>query len=252
MKLPSFQFYPADWLADSISGCSLAAQGLWLRMMILMHFSERYGYLCLNGVLVPPESIARRCGCNLEQYTTLLTELEQACVPRKTSDGIIYCKRMVEDANKRETWKEQKKEQRKDEKGENGFVHGNVRKDVHGLSNKCPPVSSSSSSVGVVKDTTPSPSGESEREETGIQKIVKGWKLLNGIPTDGPPSQAWDKVHFPRHAKGAKSLLTLFGSWEEAVKAMEYVYWGLKEKKLDCTLETIVKHSDKYREVQRL
>jgi hypothetical protein len=36
-KRPSFQFYPGDWLRDSVAGCSLAAQGLWLRVMILAH-----------------------------------------------------------------------------------------------------------------------------------------------------------------------------------------------------------------------
>lgn len=101
-KLPAIQFYPGDWLRDSVAGCSLAAQGLWLRMMFLMHDSDRYGYLCHNGVPIPPETIAKRCSCDsLEQYTTLVTELLHAGVPSKTSTGIIYSRRMVEDAKKR-------------------------------------------------------------------------------------------------------------------------------------------------------
>lgn len=95
---PSFQFYPGDWLRDPISGCSLEAQGLWLRMIFLMHDSERYGYLTVNGSPVPPESIARRCGCTPEQYETLLDELERAGVPSRTSGGIIYSRRLVRDA----------------------------------------------------------------------------------------------------------------------------------------------------------
>ena len=39
-KLPYIQLYPGDWLRDSVAGCSLAAQGLWLRMMFVMHDSE--------------------------------------------------------------------------------------------------------------------------------------------------------------------------------------------------------------------
>jgi hypothetical protein len=112
MKLPYFPFYPGDWLRDQVSGCSLAAQGLWLRMLILMHDSENYGYLSLNGVPIPPESIARRCGCPLEQYTTLLQELTVAAVVRVTEHGILYSKRMVVDAKARSSVADRKRKER--------------------------------------------------------------------------------------------------------------------------------------------
>ncbi len=102
MKLTAIMFYPGDWLRDDVSGCSLSAQGLWLRMMILMHDSERYGHLCLNGSPIPPESISRRCGCDsLAQYETLLAELESARVPSRTNNGILFSRRMVKDDKKR-------------------------------------------------------------------------------------------------------------------------------------------------------
>lgn len=102
MKLPAIHFYPGDWLRDHVAGCSLGAQGLWLRMMILMHDSERYGHLCLNGSPIPPESLARRCGCDsLAQYESLLAELESATVPSRTNSGVIYSRRMVRDDRKR-------------------------------------------------------------------------------------------------------------------------------------------------------
>lgn len=101
-KLPGFMFYPGDWLRDGVSGCSLEAQGLWLRMMFLGHDSDRYGYLSTNGVAIPAGSIAQRCGCTLPQYTTLLVELTIAGVPSRTPEGIIYSRRMVKDALIRE------------------------------------------------------------------------------------------------------------------------------------------------------
>jgi hypothetical protein len=104
-KLPAFQFYPADWQRDSISGCSLAAQGLWLRMMFLMHFSERYGYLCINGSPMHPAHIAHRCGTPQDQYETLLAELDLAGVPSRLPDGTIYSRRMVRDAKSREIFR---------------------------------------------------------------------------------------------------------------------------------------------------
>lgn len=100
-KLPYLAFYPGDWLRDHVAGCSIAAQGLWLRMLILMHDCERYGHLAMNGSPIPPESIARRCGCTLAQYETLLAELTVHGVPGVSQDGTIFSRRMVRDAQKR-------------------------------------------------------------------------------------------------------------------------------------------------------
>lgn len=70
-------------------------------MMFIGHDSERYGYLEVNGSPIPPESIARRCGCTLEQYLSLLSELEHAGVPSRTPEGVIFSRRMVRDALRR-------------------------------------------------------------------------------------------------------------------------------------------------------
>lgn len=85
------------------------------------------------------------------------------------------------------------------------------------------------------------------QKETEIQKIVKGWKILTNIPIEGDESKAWDKAHFARNAKSAKFLLDLFG-YKDALSCMEFVFDYMKDKKLDCTLETIVKRSDLFRE----
>jgi hypothetical protein len=80
---------------------------------------------------------------------------------------------------------------------------------------------------------------------TDVQKVVEGWKILNNIPRD---DKTWDKVHYPRCTKSAKSLLDLFGNLDDALGCMEFVYDDLTKKGLTCTIETIVKHSDRYRE----
>jgi hypothetical protein len=109
MKLPAIHLYPGDWLRDAVAGCSLAAQGLWLRMMFLMHDSERYGYLVVNGSPMSSESIARRCGCTPAEYETLLTELDAAGVPSRTKDNLIFSRRMVRDADERQKNAERQK-----------------------------------------------------------------------------------------------------------------------------------------------
>lgn len=94
--------YPNDWEGDEVAFCSLAAQGLWLRMMFLMHRSTRYGYLSLpNGSAIPQHVIAAKCGITPEAYCTLLEELDNVGKLARTSDGVIYSRRMVRDAQQR-------------------------------------------------------------------------------------------------------------------------------------------------------
>jgi hypothetical protein len=101
-KRPSFQFYPGDWVRDNVAGCSLSAQGLWLRMMVVMHDSERYGYLSINGKAISDELLARKCGTTLAEYRVLMAELDAAGVPSRTpQEGLIYSRRMVRDERER-------------------------------------------------------------------------------------------------------------------------------------------------------
>ncbi|EGJ11954.1 hypothetical protein [Rubrivivax benzoatilyticus] len=46
MRRPSFQFYPADWIANpNLQRCSFAERGVWLAVLCLMHDQEPYGIL---------------------------------------------------------------------------------------------------------------------------------------------------------------------------------------------------------------
>jgi hypothetical protein len=103
-SLPWLQFYPSDWLSDSVAGCCLAAQGFWLRLLFVAHNSQRYGYLEANGKAIPDEQLSRRCRCaNVEEYRTLLAELFAAGVPARTPEGVIYSRRMVRDQQERDS-----------------------------------------------------------------------------------------------------------------------------------------------------
>lgn len=112
-RLPFIQLHVDDWLQDGVSACSLAAQGLWLRMMFQMHVSDRYGYLILNGIPIPLAAIARRAGVDLDEFGVLFAELERAGVPSRSSEGLIYSRRMVRDAEKRAKDAEKKAKQRR-------------------------------------------------------------------------------------------------------------------------------------------
>lgn len=103
MKRPAFQFYPADWRKDpALSSCSLAARGLWIELMCVMHESERYGYLVVNGRPMDMKQIARMVGESPATVKKLLAELERAGVPSTSAEGAIYSRRMVKDEYIRE------------------------------------------------------------------------------------------------------------------------------------------------------
>jgi hypothetical protein len=99
MKRPAFQFYPADWRGEiGLRLLPLAAKGLWLEMMCLMHDGNPYGHLTTSGgVPIKDDDIARLVGAPPRQVGSLLTDLEQLGVFSRTDEGTIFCRRMVRD-----------------------------------------------------------------------------------------------------------------------------------------------------------
>lgn len=97
-KLPAFQFYPADWLNDiKLQTCSLAAQGLLLNLMCLMHQSEKYGYLLINGSIPSVIDVSHLLRLHHKTYQARLKELILKGVLYEGGNGVIYNKRMVKD-----------------------------------------------------------------------------------------------------------------------------------------------------------
>jgi hypothetical protein len=179
MKLPAIQFYPGDWLRDSVAGCSIAAQGLWLRMMFLMHDSERYGYLQQNGKSIPSESIARRCGCTPDEYSSLLSELDDAGVFSRSSDGIIFSRRMVRDATER--GKNADRQRRFRHKGTN--AHEDEKEDSGAESDNAPDIGRSNASV------TPLSQASSSSSSTAKEKPSA--KAGADAPRSRAPDMVW-------------------------------------------------------------
>ena len=99
MKLPSFQFYPGDWMKDpTLRSISLEARGLWIDMLCLLSGSGRRGYLQhVTGKPVSDEQLARMTGGSSEQVSRLLQELEDSGVFSRTEHGMIYSRRMIRD-----------------------------------------------------------------------------------------------------------------------------------------------------------
>jgi biotin operon repressor len=108
MKLPSFQFYPGDWMKDpGLRSVSLEARGLWIDMLCLLFEGVRRGYLQhATGKPVSDEQLARMTGSSSEQVSRLLRELEDSGVFSRTEHGTLYSRRMIRDERKRKACSE--------------------------------------------------------------------------------------------------------------------------------------------------
>jgi hypothetical protein len=80
-----------------LGSCSLAARGLWLELLVIMHDAEPHGHLALNGKAVPMAQIAAFAKASVDEVTALFAELEAAGVFSRAADGLIYSRRMVRD-----------------------------------------------------------------------------------------------------------------------------------------------------------
>ena len=109
MKRPAFQFYPADWRTDSsLKVCTLAARGLWVEMLCLLHElgqqeGSRYGFLELRGKALGPDKLGRLIGIDLATLQPLLEELEDSGVFSRDEDGVIYSRRLDRDGRLKQT-----------------------------------------------------------------------------------------------------------------------------------------------------
>jgi hypothetical protein len=99
---PWLKFYPGDWRSDpALRMCSLAARGLWIDMLCLMHEADPRGSLLVNGKPVKQPQLASLVGVSVREVTACLNELEAAGVFSRDNDA-VYSRRMRRDTDKAE------------------------------------------------------------------------------------------------------------------------------------------------------
>lgn len=104
---PWMKFYPQDWRADEkLRMCSLAARGLWIEMLAIMHRSERYGQLLIGGRVPTDAQLAVQVGASPSEVSAMLADLKEAGVFSVTAKGVIYSRRMTRDHKKAEKARE--------------------------------------------------------------------------------------------------------------------------------------------------
>lgn len=114
MKLPAFQFYPADWRKDpNLRRCSAQARGVWIDVLCLMHECERRGVLATSGAAWTVEETACAVGGNQDVTLACIRELcEKGVLRRSKRTGQMFSARMVRDERLRIREKNRKRSQR--------------------------------------------------------------------------------------------------------------------------------------------
>jgi len=160
---PAQQWYWDDWFSShDVQSCSFAAQGLWINLLGIMFTSEIRGTLTINGIQMDNNAIAKRFGDSITNINKMITELEEARVFSRLSDGTIISRRMY-----RESKKKKQISQIRSEAGKKGMTKrwqkGNNKK--------------------ITKITAPSPSSSPTPTVTPkdihIQQIIEHWNSKN-------------------------------------------------------------------------
>ncbi len=95
---PWFKFYPRDWRGDqALRAVSMAARGLWMEILCLMHEAEPRGHLLLNGKKVDVDTLARMVGASPDEVSAWLAELQTAGVFSLARNGTVTSRRMIRD-----------------------------------------------------------------------------------------------------------------------------------------------------------
>jgi hypothetical protein len=95
---PWLKFYPRDWRGDqALRVVSLAARGLWIEMLCIMHEASPRGHLLIGASAVTDAALARAVGTRTEEVQALLVELHDAGVFDRSRKGVILSRRMIAD-----------------------------------------------------------------------------------------------------------------------------------------------------------
>lgn len=181
-KLPSFQFYPGDWKKDAgVQSLSFEERGVWFEMMLLMFESAERGKLVFgSGNPMPEDAVARSLGLDRQRYVQILRKLlDYGVASKDEKTGIIFCRRMVRDAELSK------------KRAECGKLGGNPN-----LLNQKSSKREAKSNQNGKQNPTPSSSSSISKEEKYIEKEdsspeeVKAWTLDDFLATAKDPSVA--------------------------------------------------------------
>lgn len=98
VKIPAFQFYPADWRKDpAVQALSYHDRGIWFEILCIMHESNERGKLLLNGEPMPMEVLSRLLGLDKQVLAKAIAAILKTGAAKQDEKGTLFSKRMVHD-----------------------------------------------------------------------------------------------------------------------------------------------------------
>lgn len=192
------------WENDaSLALCSLAAQGLWMRLLCIC--AKNSGYLLIADEPPPLEEIAYIMRQPVETISALVDELERRKVFSRTGRGVIYSRKMVRDRQISAMGRE------------NGLKGGNpqLRKDKR----KSGPVNPSPKK-GAKAESELEPETETEREKLPTGGEVRGSGGKGASPPAKPRKEA-PPAKPPSPTRGTRLPVAWFATPELRAYAAE-------------------------------
>lgn len=99
---PWTRFFWNDWDNDpALRLCSLAAQGLWMRLLCICAKSDPVGYVTVEGNALTHDDLSLLIGRPVSEIVPLLDELSTRGALSRDAKGRIYNRRMVRDMKQR-------------------------------------------------------------------------------------------------------------------------------------------------------
>lgn len=93
------KFFWSDWESDpALRLCSLAAQGLWMRMLCIAAKHDPIGYVAVAGRSLGVTDLAQLTGASETEVGALMADLERNGVFSRDRLQRVYSRRMVKDA----------------------------------------------------------------------------------------------------------------------------------------------------------
>ena len=186
-KLPAFQFYPGDWMKDpSLRATSIAARGLWIDMICLMHESPIRGELMITRHTPMSEAqVARVVGLSEQELLPLLEELVNNGVVSVARDNGIptyYSVRMVRDEMTRVKLSEAGKKGGQPKHVAKGYPTDKPEQgSSSSSSSSSSPSSSSSSSLSSTTSHSTTPQGikEGDLMDVGVDDVYSAIPVRN-------------------------------------------------------------------------
>lgn len=200
---PWMKFYPSDWRADpALRMCGLAARGLWMEMLALMHEATPRGLLLINGNPVAANQLAVLVGADTETVENLLSELETGGVFSRKKNGVIFSRRMERDENL------SRKNRENGKKGGNPSLC-NIR-EINGSDNR--------------RDKTQKPEARSQKLEYSSDNSEIVIDVADGADAPTPSKYAFE-------AKNIRLISRHLEAWKKANPhiQVESALWSLDE-----------------------